>query len=80
MIIQEEMGVMRRSCFLFLVVLLYGSLVVSSEYRRTREEEFLCKVVDPVTGEIDDNLVKYHISFFALLDMLLPLVICVFKQ
>lgn len=58
MIIQEEMGVMRRSCFMFLVVLLYGSLVVSSEYRRTREEEFLCKVVDPVTGEVDDNLAQ----------------------
>ncbi|ESR65379.1 hypothetical protein CICLE_v100106841mg, partial [Citrus x clementina] len=56
MIIQEEMGVMRRSCFMFLVVLLYGSLVVSSAYRRTREEDFLCKVVDPVTGEVDDNL------------------------
>lgn len=80
MIIQEEMGVMRRSCFMFLVVLLYGSLVVSSAYRRTREEDFLCKVVDPVTGEVDDNLVKDHISFFALLDMLLPLVIFVFKQ
>lgn len=43
---------------MFLVVLLYGSLVVSSEYGRTREEEFLCKVVDPVTGEVDDNLAQ----------------------
>lgn len=59
MIIQEEMGVIRRrSCFMFFVVLLCGSLVVSSEYRRTREEELLCKVVDPVTGEVDDNLAQ----------------------
>lgn len=63
MIFQEGMGAIRTCYFIFLVVVLCGSLVVSSDYRRTREEEFLCQVVDPATGEIDDNLVKDQTFF-----------------
>lgn len=42
----------------FLVVLLCVSFAVSSGYRKVGEETFLNQLVDPATGEIDENLVK----------------------
>ncbi|KAK0602905.1 hypothetical protein LWI29_038127 [Acer saccharum] len=52
------MGVIKASCFIFMVVLLCGSLVISSGHRRRAEEAFLSKLVDPVTGEVDEDLAK----------------------
>ncbi|XVF34096.1 hypothetical protein REPUB_Repub18cG0027900 [Reevesia pubescens] len=52
------MGVIRRYCFVFLVILLCVSLAVSLDYRGFGEEAFLNRIVDPATGEIDENLAE----------------------
>ncbi|KAJ0103332.1 hypothetical protein Patl1_04394 [Pistacia atlantica] len=55
--IQEQMGVMRAGCYIFLVVLLCGSLMVTSEYMTTSEEMFLSRLVNPETGEVDNVMI-----------------------
>lgn len=52
------MDVIRRNCLGFLVVLLCVSFAVSSGYRKVGEETFLNQLVDPATGEIDENLAE----------------------
>ncbi|XP_031270341.1 formin-like protein 5 isoform X2 [Pistacia vera] len=56
--IQEQMGVMRAGCYIFLVVLLCGSLMVTSEYMTTSEEMFLSRLVNPETGEVDNVMAE----------------------
>ncbi|XP_022753182.1 formin-like protein 5 [Durio zibethinus] len=58
LMIQGHMGVIRKNCLGFLVVLLCVSLAVSLDYRKVGEEAFLNQLVDPATGEIDENLAE----------------------
>ena len=58
LMIQGQMGVIRVNCLVFLVNLLCVSLAVSLDYMKVGEEAFLNQLVDPETGEIDENLVK----------------------
>lgn len=52
-------GVIRTICLGFLVALLCVSLTCSLDYSKVEEEEaFFNQLVDPVTGEIDEILVK----------------------
>ncbi|XWS51946.1 hypothetical protein CRYUN_Cryun11dG0025400 [Craigia yunnanensis] len=58
LMIQGHMGVIRTNCLGFLVVLLCVSLAVSLDYTKFGEEAFLNQLVDPATGEIDENLAE----------------------
>ncbi|XP_065862239.1 formin-like protein 5 [Euphorbia lathyris] len=48
----------KSSCFMFLVILLFASVMESWEYRKTAEEVFLSQLIDPVTGEIDEGVAQ----------------------
>lgn len=58
MINQYQMGVMRVSYFIFMITLLCGSLMVASEFMTTSEEMFLSRLVNPETGEVDNDMVR----------------------
>ena len=58
LVTQGHMGAIRTNCLVFLVVLFCVSLAVSLDYGKVGEEAFLNQLVDPATGEIDENLVK----------------------
>ncbi|KAL5804283.1 hypothetical protein ACOSQ3_031083 [Xanthoceras sorbifolium] len=58
MMIQEKMGLIRASCFMFLVLVLCGSLVISFGNQRRAEKVILSKLVDPVNGEVNEDLAK----------------------
>ncbi|XWS27905.1 hypothetical protein CRYUN_Cryun25bG0020400 [Craigia yunnanensis] len=58
LVTQGHMGVIRTSCLGFLVVLLCVSLAVCLDYRKVGEEAFLNQLVDPASGEIDENLAE----------------------
>ncbi|GMI74178.1 hypothetical protein HRI_001087100 [Hibiscus trionum] len=52
------MGVIRTNCLRFLIALLCVSLASSSDYSKVGEEAFFNQLVDPATGEIDENLAE----------------------
>lgn len=52
------MHVNRANCLGFLVILLCVSLAVSLDERKLGKEPFLNQLVDPATGEIDDDTVN----------------------
>ncbi|GMI85294.1 hypothetical protein HRI_002198600 [Hibiscus trionum] len=58
LMIQGQMGVIRTKCLGFLVVLLFASFAVSSDYTKDEEEECLNQLLDPATGKIDGNLAE----------------------
>ncbi|WRX29309.1 Formin [Theobroma cacao] len=58
LMIQGQMGVIRTNFLWFLVILLCVPLALSLDYRRSGEEAFLNQLVDPATGEIDENLAE----------------------
>ncbi|PPD69046.1 hypothetical protein GOBAR_DD34070 [Gossypium barbadense] len=55
--IQGNMGGKRIPCLIFLVTLLCISLAIILDYRSAAEEAFLNVLVDPSTGEINENRV-----------------------
>lgn len=59
MLIGEQMGVTRTMCFAFFIIQLCLSLAVSTDYKRLEEEEFLSQLMDPSTGEIDENMAEF---------------------
>ncbi|KAK8635421.1 hypothetical protein V6N13_004158 [Hibiscus sabdariffa] len=52
------MGFLRTISLVFLVALLCASLTSSLDYSKGGEEAFLNELVDPATGEINENLVE----------------------
>lgn len=59
LMVQGQMGLIRTNSLWLLVVLLFASFAVSLDYTKEEEEEaFLNQLVDPSTGEIDDDLVN----------------------
>ncbi|ONI13074.1 hypothetical protein PRUPE_4G201000 [Prunus persica] len=58
MTIQQQIGLMRTSCFIVLVILLCASTSISSEERKITEEVFLSQLVDPATGKIDGDMAQ----------------------
>ncbi|XVE80281.1 hypothetical protein DITRI_Ditri14bG0127600 [Diplodiscus trichospermus] len=56
--IQGHMALVRTNCLGFLVVLLSVSLAVSLDYTKVGKESFLYQLVDPATGEIDENMAE----------------------
>lgn len=64
MTIQQQIGLMRTSRFIVLVILLCASTSISSEERKITEEVFLSQLVDPATGKIDGDMVRDYITSF----------------
>ncbi|XP_022735388.1 formin-like protein 5 [Durio zibethinus] len=58
LMIQGQMGVIRANCLGFLAILLCVSLAVNLDYTKVGEEAFLNQLLDPATGEIDENLAE----------------------
>ncbi|BFG29416.1 hypothetical protein CerSpe_156890 [Prunus speciosa] len=58
MTIQQQIGLMRTSRFIVLVILLCASTSISSEERKITEEVFLSQLVDPETGKIDGDMAQ----------------------
>ncbi|XP_016652283.1 PREDICTED: formin-like protein 5 [Prunus mume] len=58
MTIQQQIGLMRTSRFIVLVILLCASTSISSEKRKITEEVFLSQLVDPATGKIDGDMAQ----------------------
>ncbi|KAE8693422.1 Formin-like protein 5 [Hibiscus syriacus] len=58
LMIQGQMGVPRTKCLGFFIVLLFVSFAVSLDFTKDEEEECFNQLLDPATGEIDDNLAE----------------------
>ncbi|KAG6689522.1 hypothetical protein I3842_11G179700 [Carya illinoinensis] len=58
MIIQQLMGLIKSSSFIVLVSLLFTLAAVSSEERNNDEEVFLRQLVDPASGEINEDMAE----------------------
>ncbi|XP_040986357.1 formin-like protein 5 [Juglans microcarpa x Juglans regia] len=58
MIIQQLMDLIKTSSFIVLVSLLFTLAAVSSEERNNDEEVFLRQLVDPASGEINEDMVE----------------------
>lgn len=54
------MGVLRTSYFIVLSILLCAWASRSSDEKKNSEEVLLRQLVDPASGEIDENLVRNH--------------------
>jgi Mn2+/Fe2+ NRAMP family transporter len=57
MTIQQLMGLIKIRFFIALVILLCTLAAVSSKERSNDEEEFFRQLVDPTSGEIDEDMV-----------------------
>ncbi|GAV90930.1 FH2 domain-containing protein [Cephalotus follicularis] len=52
------MGVIKRSWFMVLVIILYIPLIASFRHGKSTEESFLSQLVDPITGEVHDDMAE----------------------
>ena len=58
MTVQLLMGLIKIRVFIALVVLVCTLAAVSSKERNSDEEVFLRQIVDPASGEIDEDMVS----------------------
>jgi hypothetical protein len=72
MTIQQRMGFIKTGSFIVLVILLCTLAAVSSEERNNGEEVFLRQLVEPASGEIDEDMVRDY-NFFVLVYIFFPL-------
>jgi hypothetical protein len=75
MTIQQRMGFIKTGSFIVLVILLCTLAAVSSEERNNGEEVFLRQLVEPASGEIDEDMVRDY-NFFVLVYIFFPCVNC----
>lgn len=72
MTIQQRMGLIKTGSFIVLGILLFTLAAVSSEERNNGEEVFLQQLVEPASGEIDEDMVRDY-NFFVLVYIFFPL-------
>jgi hypothetical protein len=72
MTIQQRMGFIKTGSFIVLVILLCTLAAVSSEERNNGEEVFLRQLVEPASGEIDEDMVRDY-NFSVLVYIFFPL-------
>lgn len=79
MIIQQLMGLIKSSSFIVLVSLLFTLAAVSSEERNNDEEVFLRQLVDPASGEINEDMVRDY-RFYLFFSLFCFSVYCFFFE